>query len=243
MPSNYKSDMLPNFLRIQYLANCLHRLPSSADTATPHSMCQMPASCSPQTPQKPHSDFSLKDHVPSFICRSSGICSLYGSNIYNLQGVRVQGSGIVIPNLLFRNREEKLGYYPGLYVEMISSCKTYISRAIGPLSEARTAIRHYHPYQHYHSIVALIVIMVSFNSLLLGFFATAGVLASPRDLMLPRSGTPSSTGTSGGFYYSFWTSGTADVIYTNGADGAYTVDWDGSGDFVAGKGWNPGSAQ
>lgn len=59
-----------------------------------------------------------------------------------------------------------------------------------------------------------------------------------------RSGTPSSTGTNNGFYYSFWTDGAAAVTYTNGAAGQYSVTWSGSnGNFVAGKGWNPGAAR
>jgi endo-1,4-beta-xylanase len=85
--------------------------------------------------------------------------------------------------------------------------------------------------------------MVSFYSVLLSLSTAVGVLASPLDRIHSRSGTPSSSGTNGGYYYMFWTAGTADVVYTNGDGGSYTVDWDGSGDFVAGKGWNPGSAQ
>lgn len=86
--------------------------------------------------------------------------------------------------------------------------------------------------------------MLSFSALLLTLAATVGVLASPLDLILSsRSGTPSSTGYSGGYYYSFWTDGGSYVLYSNGAGGSYTVDWDGSGDFVAGKGWSTGSAQ
>ena len=58
-----------------------------------------------------------------------------------------------------------------------------------------------------------------------------------------RSGTPSSTGTDGGYYYSFWTDGGADVTYTNKGGGEYSVTWSGNGNFVSGKGWNPGSAR
>lgn len=87
--------------------------------------------------------------------------------------------------------------------------------------------------------------MVSFTSLLLGLSAVAGVLSIPaefHEFMKRQTLTSSSTGTSGGFYYSFYDD-FSDVTYTNGDDGEYSVSWDGSGDFVGGKGWNPGSAQ
>jgi endo-1,4-beta-xylanase len=85
--------------------------------------------------------------------------------------------------------------------------------------------------------------MVSFSSLLLAFVAVAGVSAFPGNFS-SRAGTPSSTGTNGGFYYSFWTDGSGDVTYTNKAGGEYSVTWSGNaGNFVGGKGWNPGSAQ
>ena len=80
--------------------------------------------------------------------------------------------------------------------------------------------------------------------------ALAGALASPfhpahtnTTHLDARSGTPSSTGTNNGFYYSFWTDGGAAVTYTNGAAGEYSVTWSGNGNFVGGKGWNPGSAR
>ncbi|KAA8570602.1 hypothetical protein EYC84_000001 [Monilinia fructicola] len=87
--------------------------------------------------------------------------------------------------------------------------------------------------------------MVALRIILLSFTAVAKVLAYPANStfeLIGRSGTPSSTGTSGGYYYSFWTDGGADVTYTNGALGEYNVRWSGSGNFVGGKGWNPGSA-
>ena len=91
--------------------------------------------------------------------------------------------------------------------------------------------------------------MVSFSSLLLAASAVvAGVYAAPHPLagevLDPRSGTPSSTGTNNGFYYSFWTDNAGDVTYSNGAAGTYTVTWSGNaGNFVAGKGWNPGASR
>ncbi|TGO82392.1 hypothetical protein BPOR_0841g00040 [Botrytis porri] len=87
--------------------------------------------------------------------------------------------------------------------------------------------------------------MVSYKALLTTFAAVTRVLAYPANSSLElvdRSGTPSSTGTSGGYYYSFWTDGSADVTYTNGAGGEYKVQWSGNGNLVGGKGLNPGSA-
>ncbi|KAF7866677.1 hypothetical protein EAF04_005519 [Stromatinia cepivora] len=87
--------------------------------------------------------------------------------------------------------------------------------------------------------------MVSYKTLLITLTALARVLAYPANStfeLVDRSGTPSSTGTSGGYYYSFWTDGGAAVTYTNGAGGEYNIQWSGSGNFVGGKGWNPGSA-
>ncbi|CAG8982217.1 hypothetical protein HYALB_00003654 [Hymenoscyphus albidus] len=86
--------------------------------------------------------------------------------------------------------------------------------------------------------------MVSFSSLILAVVAAVGVAAAPSEVLVERAGTPSSTGTNNGFYYSFWTDGAGDVTYTNGAAGAYTVKWSGNnGNFVGGKGWNPGSGR
>lgn len=90
--------------------------------------------------------------------------------------------------------------------------------------------------------------MVSFSSLLLASAALIGVSALPEPApsngtLLSRSGTASSTGTNNGYYYSFWTDGGAAVTYTNKAGGEYSVTWGNGGNFVGGKGWNPGSAQ
>lgn len=51
------------------------------------------------------------------------------------------------------------------------------------------------------------------------------------------------TGTNNGFFYSYWkNSGTANM--TLGSAGNYSVSWSlgSSGNFVGGKGWNPGSS-
>jgi endo-1,4-beta-xylanase len=90
--------------------------------------------------------------------------------------------------------------------------------------------------------------MVSFYSIILCCsIAASGVLSSPFEFnateLVERAGTPSQTGTSNGYYYSFWTNGGGTVNYANGAGGSYTTTWTNCGNFVAGKGWNPGSAR
>ncbi|EPS43164.1 hypothetical protein H072_2960 [Dactylellina haptotyla CBS 200.50] len=87
--------------------------------------------------------------------------------------------------------------------------------------------------------------MVSFSTLFAASTAIAGALAAPgtslfEKSLFPRAGTPSSTGTHDGYYYSWWTDGGSQVTYTNLAGGAYSVSWQSGGNFVGGKGWKPG---
>ncbi|KAK8027240.1 Endo-1-4-beta-xylanase A [Apiospora marii] len=84
--------------------------------------------------------------------------------------------------------------------------------------------------------------MVSFTALALAATAITGALSSPLEL-IKKAGTPSSTGTHNGFYYSFWTDGGGNVNYQNTAAGSYSVNWQNCNNFVGGKGWNPGSAR
>lgn len=85
------------------------------------------------------------------------------------------------------------------------------------------------------------------KSLIVAIAAVAGVYAEAAEgdsNALAKRNTPNSTGTHNGYYYSFWSDGTGSVTYTNGPGGQYSVNWSGNqGNFVGGKGWNPGAAR
>jgi endo-1,4-beta-xylanase len=89
--------------------------------------------------------------------------------------------------------------------------------------------------------------MVAFSSLLAAASAAAVALALPGEMPgieKRQTLTNSATGTHNGYYFSFWTDGTGNVRYTNEAGGQYSATWSGNrGNWVGGKGWNPGTAR
>ena len=92
----------------------------------------------------------------------------------------------------------------------------------------------------------LFINMVRFTSVLAASAAVAGVSAAPQSLnplhSVQKRLSSSETGTSNGYYYSFWTDGVGTIDYENGDGGEYSITWEsGSGNFVGGKGWSTGS--
>ncbi|CAG7917895.1 unnamed protein product [Penicillium olsonii] len=85
--------------------------------------------------------------------------------------------------------------------------------------------------------------MVSFKSLFVAACAAVSALALPSDVDSRAVITTSQQGTSGGYFFSFWTNGGGSVNYANGASGQYAVSWSDCGSFTSGKGWATGSAR
>ncbi|KAJ5930058.1 hypothetical protein N7466_005551 [Penicillium verhagenii] len=87
--------------------------------------------------------------------------------------------------------------------------------------------------------------MKSITTFLVASATMMGVMAVPGEYHKRHDKrstiTSSATGTSGGYYYEFWTNGGGTVDYTNGDLGEYSVSWTDCGDFTSGKGWSTGS--
>ena len=87
-----------------------------------------------------------------------------------------------------------------------------------------------------------------FSSLILAFLAV-GTFAAPTSLgeklgMAKRQAVEPGTGTNGGYYYSYYNSGSdSSVTVTLDAGGEYSVNWTDCDDFVVGKGWQTGAAR
>ena len=96
--------------------------------------------------------------------------------------------------------------------------------------------------------------MLVIRSLVVALVSVACTLATPvgevearapesNSELEARAVTPNSIGHNGGYYYSFWSDGMGDVEFSNGPGGSYSVNWARSGNWIGGKGWNPGSAR
>ncbi|KAK3387995.1 glycoside hydrolase [Podospora didyma] len=80
--------------------------------------------------------------------------------------------------------------------------------------------------------------MVCLSYLLTAAAAATGAVASPLEAL--KRGIKPGQGTDNGYFYSYWTDGAGSIDYTNLAGGSYKATWKNVGNWVGGKGWNPG---
>jgi endo-1,4-beta-xylanase len=86
--------------------------------------------------------------------------------------------------------------------------------------------------------------MLSLRLLLLGTCAVVSALPSALSEIGDFVDHNELAARQGSFYSSNWNDGTAKVNYKSGSGGSYSVTWSGDkGNFVCGKGYNPGGAR
>jgi endo-1,4-beta-xylanase len=64
-----------------------------------------------------------------------------------------------------------------------------------------------------------------------------------RDTQAAAAGDPEGNGFHSGYFYSYWSDGRGSVTYNNLVNGSYKAQWNNVGNWVGGKGWNPGGAK
>ena len=95
--------------------------------------------------------------------------------------------------------------------------------------------------------------MVSLKSLILAVSAATSVIAAPFDFLHERDDenstlatrqvTQNEEGYHNGYFFSWWSDGGGYAQYTMGEGSRYDVTWRDTGNFVGGKGWNPGTGR
>jgi endo-1,4-beta-xylanase len=84
--------------------------------------------------------------------------------------------------------------------------------------------------------------MMFFLSIVLSLSAAFGVFAHDGGVL--QRDEASTLDVAASYYSTSWNDGSAKMKYTNGPEGQYSVTWSGNkGNFVVGKGWNPGGSR